>query len=172
MNVGPIDFETDTILYQLTATVTDTAWQGTPAHSAANTITVQVLNVNEPPVLPVNTPSHCSISEGTTVEVDAPTTLEQCTFTAFDPENELLAYTVDTYGSYFSVARDGKVKLLQTLDYEAAKSFTFNVNVKDSVFTTTKTVTFTVLNVNDGKLTTLPFCQLTTLHFANTSLIP
>ncbi len=110
MNVGPLDFETGTILYQLTATVTDTAWQGTAALSAANTITVQVLNVNEPPVLLVNTPSHCSISEGTTVEVDAPITLEQCTFTAFDPENELLTYTVDTYDAYFSVARDGKVK--------------------------------------------------------------
>jgi hypothetical protein len=149
MNVGPIDFETDIILYQLTATVTDTGWEGDSALSAANTITVEVHDVNEPPVLLVTAPSHCSISEDTAVEVDVPTILEQCTFTANDPENEELVYTVETYDSYFSVAADGKVTLLQALDYEEMTSFTFNINVQDSQFTVVEAVTFTVLNVND-----------------------
>jgi hypothetical protein len=142
INSGPLDFETDPILYQLTATVTDTTGQ-----MVSNTITISVIDVDEPPSLSTKSPVHCSIPEDTPVNA----TLPACAFTANDQENDELTFTIGdaTIQSIFSVSGTGEVTLKEALDFEAVDSYSFELTVTDLVNPVSASVMFTIVDVND-----------------------
>ncbi len=122
--------------YRVTVQVTD----GTA--SASRTVTVNVTDVNEPPV--ISGPDDPSVAENTT---------PVATYTATDPEDHDVRWSVEA--NTFGIGRDsGALTFLAAKDYEALTDRTFTVTVQATdtgspLASSTQAVTVTVTNVEE-----------------------
>ena len=153
-----LDFETAPNTYHLAVSVTD----GKDVHGSPNTkeddsidVTINVTDGNEPPEFDSGVPTTLSVAENTAAEVD----ISGGVFTATDPENDTLTYSLDDGdGAAFAIDANGQIKTKEALDHEDKGSYTVTVSVSDgkaadgSTDTTaddTHTVTITVTDAND-----------------------
>jgi hypothetical protein len=140
---GTIDYETLSS-YALTVQVTDS---GTPAQSSTATITINVTNVNETPVVNAAT---FALDENS----PAGTTVGTVTFTDPDAgQAHAFAITGGNTGSAFAInASTGVITVAGTIDYETLASYVLTVQVTDNgtpVLSGPATVTINVNNLND-----------------------
>lgn len=144
-NPAALNFETIKS-FALIVRVTD---NGTPVFSAQNTVTVNLTNVNEFPIVNDQT---FTVPENT-VNGNAVATI-----TATDPDGDPnLTYAIiggNTLGAFSVDPNSGVVRVANTaaLDYEARTSITFQLRVTDSgnpALTDTANVTFLISNQND-----------------------
>jgi len=133
------DFETKTA-YSLNVLVSD----GTTTTTEA--IVVNVTNVNEAPVLTVNTPY--SVAEGTTAvgtvtttDADAGTTLTY-SLSGTDADD----FTITKTGE----AQNGVITFDAAPDFETKTAYSLNVLVSDGTTTTTEAIVVNITNVNDN----------------------
>ncbi len=119
---------------------------GDGANVVAETVTVTVTDVNEPPVLvdPLDSVSE-DVAIGTKV----------LTMGTFDPEGAPLSYMITSGDPAKRLAVDGfgVISTAAKLDFETHGGFTLTVDVSDGVFTVTETVTVNVLDVNEPPVT-------------------
>ena len=141
----PPDFETRSS-YQVTVRVT------AGSVSKSLTVTVNVQDVNEPPV--ISGPASPSVPENST---------PVATYTATDPEGHSVTWTMSTGGGTFSIGgSSGALAFKSAKDYEALSSYTFTGTIRatDSgspAASSTQAVTVTVTNVNErGTVTMSP----------------
>ena len=122
--------------------------------SDAISVTITVTNVNEPPKFSGNLGVH-SVPENTApdVNIGAPVA-------ATDPEDDPLAYSLDSAGAHaFDIdASTGQLRTKAVLDYETARTHSVKVHVSDrknaqgdtdTAVDKTIPVTITVTNVNE-----------------------
>ena len=124
--------------YEVIVTVSD----GT--NSATQTITVTVTDVNEAPVIAVQTFSVMeNATTGTTVG----------TVAATDPEDDPMtfSFTSENLSDAFAInAGTGEITVAGTIDHETTPTYTLTVQVSDSDLSATATVTINVTNENDN----------------------
>lgn len=110
--------------------------------TVTDTVTLIVLDVNEPPA---TSPASGSVAEGATIGTTV------TTLTADDPEGVALSYVIvgGDPGGQFAIDNAGVVTTAAALDFEAADAYTLTVEVDDGVFTVTETVTVTVVDENE-----------------------
>jgi len=135
------DFETKTA-YSLNVLVSD----GTTTTTEA--IVVNITNVNEAPVLTVNTPY--SVAEGTTA-------VGTVTTTDADAGTTLTYSLTGTDASDFTITKTGEAqngviafKGSSTPDFETKTAYSLNVLVSDGTTTTTEAIVVNITNVNDN----------------------
>ncbi len=106
------------------------------------TVTVNVLDVNEPPV---TAPASGSLSES------APVGSTVASLTASDPEGVALSYDIidGDPSDQFTIDDSGAVTTSANLDFEAVSGYSLTVEISDGTFTVTETVTVTVLDENE-----------------------
>ena len=124
--------------YKVIITVND----GT--NSAMQTITVTVTDVNEPPVIVVQT---FSVTENTT----AGTTVGTVAGTDEDSDNLTFAITSGNTNNAFAINENtGVITVAGTIDHETTPTYTLTVQVSDDDLSATATVTINVTNENDN----------------------
>ncbi len=144
-NSGQLDFET-TASFTLEVEVND---DGTPSLSDTATVTIEVSNVNEPPVVDdqsftVDEDSADGTVVGTIVASD-PDAGDTLTFTVTGGTDQT-TFDVDPGSGEITVANSGQ------LDFETTASFTLEVEVNDDgtpSLSDTATMTIEVSNVNE-----------------------
>ena len=130
--------------YEVTVTVRS------GSESASRTVTVNVTDVNEPPV--ISGPASPSVPENSTAVA---------TYTATDPENHSVRWEVATGTGTFSIGRDtGVLAFKSAKDYEALSSYTFTGSIRATdngspAASATRAVTATVTNVDEPGTVTL-----------------
>ena len=118
--------------------------------SASREVTVNVTDVNEPPV--ISGPSSPSVPENSTAVA---------TYTATDPEGHTVRWTMATGGGTFSIGESsGALAFDSAKDYEALSRYTFTGTIRatDSgspEASSTQAVTATVTNVDEPGTVTL-----------------
>jgi len=140
---GALDYESGTIIYELSVTVTDSG-----VLTDTKVVTINVTNLNESaPVIDVGTTGPFNIAENT-----APYVIT--TITASDSDGEDTKTFSLTGGSgLFSIdSSTGELSLTGALDYESGTIiYELSVTVTDSgALTDTKVVTINVTNVSDN----------------------
>ena len=140
-----LDFET-TSTFSLTVQVTD---NGTPAQSGTATVTVNLTNVNDPPVV---TPATFSIAENSANG----TAVGTVTFTDSDTgQTHAFAITGGNTGGAFAInATTGAITVANStaLDFETTPSFSLTAQVTDNgtpAQSGTATVTVNLTDVNE-----------------------
>jgi serralysin len=124
------DYETKTS-YSITVSVSD----GT--NTTSQSITINITNVNEPPIIS-NLANNISTDENDTNVV---------TVSASDPENDNLTYSLSgTDASSLSINSSGVITFDSAPDYETKTSYSITVNVSDGTNTTSQSIT---ININD-----------------------
>ena len=151
-----LDYE-DRDSYQVTVSVTDSKdAQGNPENpgvaDATITVTIDVTDVNEPPQFDPNAATTIEISEDTAPGVNVGNQYE-----ATDPDNDTLAYTLDSASTAtFEIDANGQLRTKVEPDHETEDSHTVIISVSDSkdaagdtdtASDDTITVTITVTNV-------------------------
>ena len=142
-NDASLDYETKSS-YVLSVDVTD---NGSPPQTTTVSVAVQVLDVNEAPVITIN---EVFIDENSPVgtATDAP-------MTAVDPDlGQTLFWSILTSDSKFSIdALTGEIRVSNpTLDYETQSSYSLSVRVRDNgspVKEATETVTVRLRDLNE-----------------------
>ena len=128
--------------YEVTVTVRS------GATSASRTVTVNVQDVNEPPV--ISGPASPSVPENTT---------PVATYTATDPEDHTVRWTMASGGGTFSIGPDtGVLSFKSAKNYEALSSYTFTGTIRatdSGSASSTQAVTATVTNVDEPGTVTL-----------------
>ncbi len=120
------------------------------SESDSRTVTVNVEDVNEPPV--ISGPASKSVPENTT---------PVATYTATDPEGHSVTWRMATGGGTFSIGgSSGVLAFKSAKDYEALSSYTFTGTIRatDSgspEASSTQAVTATVTNVDEPGTVTL-----------------
>ena len=121
-------------------------------------VTINVTDVNEPPVFDANAPTALNIVENTAANVDigTPVTASDPDNTTDNPTKDTLTYSLDDGdGAAFQIDADGQIKTKDELDRETKASYTVTVSVTDgkdatgaadSAVDATHTVTITVGN--------------------------
>ena len=107
-----------------------TASDGTDDSAAADAITVNVTNVNEPPTFSEGTPTVRTIAENSPEGTQV-----GGSFTADDPEDDALVYKLSGTGhDKFAVDANGQITVASNaiLDFETRHTYTLDVNVFDS----------------------------------------
>ena len=137
----PPDYEADT---RYTVTVEATAG----SHTARQTVTVNVTNVNERPEITRPADTDIPYEEHGTGPV--------ATYRATDPERDPIQWTVDS--AAFTIS-DGVLRFLIPPDYEAASSYTVTVTASDGLLEDTLFVTVTVTNEDEAGSLTLSSVQ-------------
>jgi VCBS repeat-containing protein len=144
-NTANFNFET-TPSYALSVTATD----GTGLVSAAQTVTVNVTDVNEAPVV-------TSAATGTVAE-NATTSTVVYTAAASDVDaGDVMTYTLGgTDAAAFSInAATGVVTLKASADFETKAAYAIDVTATDKAgLSNTKAVAVTVTNVNEAPVVT------------------
>ena len=131
-----IDYEKTPIL-KITVRVVD-------SHGVAdtNTITVKVIDVNEPPVL--NDTTVVFVEDDSIGTIRGPVV---ATDPDKDPKHNTLKYYLVGEDDTFDVLEDGRIKLKDSLDYETDSLYYITVRVTDGEFSDTAKVTIKVKNV-------------------------
>lgn len=131
-----IDYEKTPIL-KITVRVVD-------SHGVAdtNTITVKVIDVNEPPVL--NDTTVVFVEDDSIGTIRGPVV---ATDPDKDPKHNTLKYYLVGEDDTFDVLEDGRIKLKDSLDYETDSLYYITVRVTDGDFSDTAKVTIKVKNV-------------------------
>jgi VCBS repeat-containing protein len=140
--VGTIDYET-LASYVLTVQVTD---NGTPVLSGTATVTINVNNLNDPPVVNAAT---LSVNEGS----PAGTTVGTVTFVDTDAGQTHTFAILEANVPFAIDASTGVITAAGTLDYETLSSYTLTVQVTDNGTPTqsgTATITINILNINEA----------------------
>ena len=115
--------------------------------SATQTVTINITNVNEAPVLNAGGPF--------TVTENAANNTLVGTMTASDPDAATtLTYSItsgDTRG-VFSINNSGQIRVANTnyLDYELQGTYTLNIRVSDGTLTDNETITINLTNINEN----------------------
>ena len=159
----PLDYE-DKSLYLVTVSVTDSLdANGDPETPGVEddtiAVTINVTDVNEKPVFADDAPITQTVAENTAADTNIGSA-----YTATDPENDALAYTLDSgSAATFEIDANGQLKTKADLNYEADSSYTVIVQVADSkddngvadtAIDATITVTVTVTDEDDpGSIT-------------------
>lgn len=165
-----LDFEAQPV-HTMELTITDSSQR-----TATQSITIQLNDVNEPPVLrELSNPSLPSadspaIYNTFTIREDASSNFEIGELKAWDPDNnDLLVFTVsgtDNNGGVFGVSRTDRtssgagatgnmtVAVLElrnsgSIDYETKQSYTLDLEVSDGMLADTAKVVIDIINVND-----------------------
>ena len=137
---GPLDHET-TDSYSLTVTVED---EGGLSDTAE--ISIEITDVNEAPSFRTEEYT-LTIAENATVSAAA------ATFSATDPDEDTLTYSI-TAGDddrKFRIDRVGTLFVAKALDHETTGSYTLTVEASDpDSLSDTATVTITVMDVNEA----------------------
>ena len=137
------DFETpgsadNDNVYEVEVTASD----GT--NNTAQTITITVTDVNEAPVIAVQT---FSVTENAA----AGTTVGTVVATDEDAgDNLIFSITSGNTGQAFTINADGDITVAGTIDHETTPTYTLTVQVSDGDLSATATVTVNVTNVNDN----------------------
>ena len=136
----PPNYEADT---RYTVTVEATAG----SHTARETVTVNVTNVNEKPTLtgPIAINDYAEHGTGPVA-----------TYRATDPERDPIQWTVDS--AAFTIS-DGVLRFRTPPDYEAASSYLVTVIASDGEFTDELPVTVSVTNEDEAGSLTLSSVQ-------------
>ena len=124
-------------------------------------VTITVTDVNEKPVFADDAPITQTVAENTAADTNIGRA-----YTATDPENDALTYTLDSGSAdTFAIDANGQIKTKADLNYEADPSYTVIVQVADSkddagtaeqtpVTDATITVTITITDEDDpGSIT-------------------
>ena len=127
-----LDFETQPNTYHLAVSVTD----GKDVYGASNTaeddsidVTINVTDGNEMPEFDSGLPTTLNVAENTAAGVD----IANGQFTATDPENDTLTYSLDDGdGAAFEIDANGQIKTKEALDHEGKSSYTVTVSVSDA----------------------------------------
>ena len=158
-----LDYE-DRSLYEVTVSVTDGQdamgnTETTATEDDSIDVTINVTDVNEKPVFADDAPITQTVAENTAADSNIGSA-----YTATDPENDALTYTLDSgSAATFEIDDDGQLKTKADLNYEAASSYTVIVQVADSkddngvadtATDATITVTITITDEDDpGSIT-------------------
>ena len=121
---NPIDSGADNS-YMVEVTASD----GTD-HSTPKTITVNVINVNEPPTFPQSIPTIRTVAENSPGG-----TLVGGLFTADDPEDDVLVHELSGTGRQnFAVDSNGQITVASSavLDFETLSTYTMELSVSDA----------------------------------------
>ena len=128
-----LDYESARITYSVTVSVTD----GKDANGITETlavedatiaVTINVTDVNEPPQFADDAPITQTVAENTAADTNIGSA-----YTATDPENDALTYTLDSgSAATFEIDANGQLKTKADLNYEADSSYTVIVQVTDS----------------------------------------
>ncbi len=144
-NASALDFETNPS-FSLTVQVTD---NGSPPLSGSATITVNLANANEPPVL---------ADQGFSIAENSPNATVLGTLAFTDPDaGETYAWSItagNTGGAFTIGATSGQITVANAaaVNFEATPSFSLTVQITDDgtpPLSDTATVTITVLDVNE-----------------------
>ena len=128
----PLDYE-DKSLYLVTVSVTDSFdANGNPetpgVEDATIAVTINVTDVNEPPQFADDAPTTQTVAENTAADTNIGSA-----YTAADPENDALTYTLDSgSAATFEIDANGQLKTKADLNYEVDSSYTVVVQVTDS----------------------------------------
>ena len=127
-----LDYE-DTNSYSVTVSITD----GKDVHGNTESpaveddsiaVTINVTDVNEKPVFADDAPISQTVAENTAADTNIGSA-----YTATDPENDALTYTLDSgSAATFEIDANGQLKTKADLNYEADASYTVIVQVTDS----------------------------------------
>ena len=160
-----LDYE-DRSSYFVTVSVTDgqNAMGNTESPAVEDDsigVTINVNDVNEKPVFADDASTTQTVAENTAADTNIGSA-----YTATDPENDALTYTLDSgSAATFEIDANGQIKTKADLDYEADSSYTVIVQVTDSedidgnaenppTVDDTHTVTITVTDQDDpGSIT-------------------
>ena len=127
-----LDYE-DRSSYFVTVSVTDGQdamgnTETTATEDDSIDVTINVTDVNEKPVFADDAPITQTVAENTAADSNIGSA-----YTATDPENDALTYTLDSgSAATFEIDDDGQLKTKADLNYEAASSYTVIVQVADS----------------------------------------
>ena len=128
----PLDYE-DKSLYLVTVSVTDSFdANGDPETPGVEddtiAVTINVTDLNEKPVFAADAPITQTVAENAAADTNIGSA-----YTATDPENDALAYTLDSgSAATFEIDANGQLKTKADLNYEADSSYTVIVQVTDS----------------------------------------
>ena len=143
--VGTLDRET-TESYLLAVKVSD---GGTPALSSAATITINITDINESPVINDQT---FSLAE------NASNNASVGTVAASDPEGDTLSYSIEsgnTEGVFAIDSASGQITVVGTLDHETTPSYPLRVAVTEVIdggttgLTSAATITINITDINE-----------------------
>ena len=144
----PLDFEGAKNSYSVTVSVSDGRNVNNGVDTSTDdtiTVTVNVNNVNEPPV----------VTGTTTANFDENAVGTVATFTAEDPEENSVSWDVSgTDAGAFEIV-DGKLTFKSPPDFEAKSTYEVTVEATDGTNTDTLTVTVAVNNVEEPGAVTL-----------------
>ncbi len=134
-----LDYETKNA-YSVTLTVSDSIATDTIG------VTINISNVNEPPVFATGSPTTHTVAENTASGENIGTA-----YSATDVDGDTLTYTLGgTDANVFSIERTtGQLKTRSALDYETKPTYTLTITVSDGSLTDTITVTINVTDVDD-----------------------
>ena len=127
-----LDYE-DRSSYEVTVSVTDGlddvgTTENTPTTDDTIYVTITVTDVNEKPVFADDAPNTQTVAENTAADTNIGSA-----YTATDPENDALTYTLDSgSAATFEIDANGQLKTKADLNYEADSSYTVIVQVTDS----------------------------------------
>ena len=130
-------------------TVTVTASAG--SHTARQSVTVSITNVNEEPAITRPADTAITYMENDTVPV--------ATYRATDPERDPIQWTLTGADSDAFTISNGVLRFLTPPDYEAASSYTVTVTASDGELTDALSVTITVTNQDEAGNLTLSSVQ-------------
>ena len=136
--IGSLDFES-TSSYSLDVVATD---GGSRTGSAVVMVTVTDVNDEAPNLSP---------DQATIVSENASTPSVIANFNASGEMGEVLQFQLSgDHSGEFVINNNGKVSLVQSLDYESRQEFRLTVTVTDSQFSTSSQLTVMVTDVNDN----------------------
>ncbi|XP_052781279.1 protocadherin Fat 4-like isoform X2 [Mya arenaria] len=143
-----LDYESATKSYRILIRVKD---NGTPALSSTATVNVDITDVNEADPAFTSTPYTHNVAETTTVG----TSVYKVTATDADT-SEIISYSINPSSSHFEIdPSSGNIYTIAKIDFDTLVSTTITLTViaTDSgspARTVTESVTFTIINANDG----------------------
>ena len=135
--LGDLDHETKST-YHLAVSVTDNKdIYGDPdsAEDDSIDVTINVDDVNEPPVFDSTAPTNLNVVENTAANenIGSPVTATDPDNTIANPTKDTLTYSLDTGdGASFDIDADGQIKTKAALNRETKASYTVTVSVTDS----------------------------------------
>ncbi|NOY62254.1 MAG: cadherin repeat domain-containing protein [Gammaproteobacteria bacterium] len=141
-NSSALDFETTTS-YALTVQASDGSQTG------AGTVTINVADVNEAPLISDQTAGTVSEGAANGTAVGA--------VTATDPEGDALSYAIvggDPDGAFTIDASTGTISVADSsvLDFETVPSYALTIQASDGALLSSATITVNVSNVNEAPL--------------------
>ena len=126
-----LDYEGGTTSYSVTVSVydgKDIDGNSDTTSDATIAVTINVTDVNEPPQFADDAPTTQTVAENTAADTNIGSA-----YTAADPENDALTYTLDSgSAATFEIDANGQLKTKADLNYEVDSSYTVVVQVTDS----------------------------------------